>query len=72
MSKVQYNYSKLKGRIRERGETLKTLSAQTGISVRSLSDKWNGKSYFTQPEMSALKRVLKLESVDAYFFDSGL
>lgn len=68
MSKVQYNYAKLKGRAREKGMTLEKIQKKTGISMRTLSDKWNGKRYFNQAEMQALKTLLDLESVDAYFF----
>lgn len=69
MSTPVFNYAKLKGRAREKGYTLQTIEKETGISVRTLSDKWNGKRQFNQAEMYALKRLLELESVDAYFFD---
>ena len=60
MANVPFNYSKLKGRAREKGMTLEKIHEETGISISSLSDKWNGKRFF--------KKLLDLESVDAYFF----
>lgn len=63
-----YDYSKLKGRAREKGMTLEKIQKSTGIPARTLSDKWNGKRDFNQTEMLALKKALDLESIDAYFF----
>ena len=68
MRKPVFNYSKLKGRAREKDMTLAKIEKETGIKARVLSDKWNGKRYFTQAEMFALKQLLDLESIDAYFF----
>lgn len=67
-----YDYSKLKGKAREKGETLETIQRKTGISARTLSAKWNGKGVFNQAEMAALKSLLELESVDEYFFTQKL
>ena len=55
MVKGQYDYSKLKGRAREKGLTLKKIQEKTGINASILSQKWNGKRRFTQDEMSVLK-----------------
>lgn len=63
----EFDYSKLKGRAREKGMTLQKIHDETGISTRTLSLKWNGKGFFTQPEMYALKKLLDLETIDAYF-----
>ena len=68
MIKESYDYSKLKGRAREKGMTLEKIQAATGINVRTLVDKWNGKGRFNQTEMAALKKALDLESIDDYFF----
>ena len=69
---MAYDYSKLKGRAREKSMTLDRIQKETGISSRTLSAKWNGKGPFTQAEMAALKALLDLESVDAYFFAEKL
>ena len=68
MANVPFDYSRLKGRAREKGMTLEKIKEETGIGVSNLSDKWNGKKYFTQADMHALKKLLDLESIDAYFF----
>ena len=68
MTKAPFDYSKLKGRAREKGLTLEKIQKTTGISMRTLSDKWNGKRYFNQAEMYALKKALDLECIDDYFF----
>lgn len=70
MNTPVFSYAKLKGRAREKGYTLQMIQKETGISMRVLSDKWNGKRLFNQAEMYALKNLLDLESVDAYFFVS--
>ena len=69
---MAYDYSKLKGRAREKSMTLDRIQKETGISSRTLSAKWNGKGTFTQAEMAALKALLDLESIDAYFFAEKL
>lgn len=66
--RMEYDYSKLKGRAREKGETLETIQRKTGISSRTLSAKWNGKGVFNQIEMGALKQLLDLECLEDYFF----
>lgn len=68
MGKAPFDYSKLKGRAREKGMTLEKIQQRTGIKMRTLTDKWNGRGYFNQAEMYALKQLLDLESIDAYFF----
>lgn len=67
METPRFDYSKLKGRAREKDMTLKRIEEETGIHQRTMSSKWNGKGFFTQPEMYALKKLLDLESIDAYF-----
>ena len=67
MSRVVFDHSKLKGRAREKGYTLETLSKATGISVKTISNKWNGKGYFTDAEIFALKTLLDIESIEDFF-----
>ena len=68
MATVLFDHSKLKGKCREKGETLESLARKTGLSARTLSKKWNGKSSFTDVEIYMLKALLDLENVEAYFF----
>lgn len=69
---AELKFAKLKGRAKEKGETIKTLAAKIGISPSTLSLKWNGHSMFTMSEMYSLKSILELESIDAYFFSEEL
>lgn len=68
MGKVGFDHSKLKGICRERGETLETLSQKLGISKHTLSNKWNGKTAFTDAEIFALKCYLGINDLVPYFF----
>jgi len=70
MAKILFDHSKLKGRAREKGETVQTLSSKIGISMKSLSNKWNGKFCFSDVEIYALCVILDIASdeVSAYFF----
>lgn len=68
MGKELFDHSKLKGRCKEKGETLDSLSKKLGLSSKALSNKWNGKSCFTDIEIYALKSILDIDEVDLYFF----
>lgn len=46
-----YNYSKLLGRIKEKGFTLEALAKKIGLNVSTLSKKLNNKSEFHQDEI---------------------
>lgn len=67
---VSFDHSKLKGRIREKGETLESLEKKVGTCQRSLSRKWNGKGRFTDAEIYILCVILDIpmSEVGAYFF----
>ena len=58
---VNLDFSKLKGLVREKGETL-----------LSISQKWNGKGYFNSAEIFALKVLLDIDNVTPYFFEQKL
>ena len=68
--KSNFNYSKLRGRIREVLRTEKAFAAAMGLSERSVSDKLNNNRWWTQDEMAKACEVLKLEETDIphYFF----
>ena len=67
---MQFDYSKLLGRIKECGETQKTLSEKVGISESTMSLKLNNESFFGQREMLKICDALGLSYSDigAYFF----
>jgi hypothetical protein len=69
MSKT-FDYSKLRGRIREKFKTESAFGTAIGLSHNSLSKKLNGKIMFVQNEID--KAIVLLEIPDAeistYFF----
>ena len=68
--KVTFNYSKLIGRMAEKGETRESISNKLGISSLALRNKLSGKSQFKQDEMAKLIEVLDIdpERIAFYFF----
>lgn len=67
---MDYNYSKLKGKIRERYNTQEAFASALGIGTSTLNLKLNNRAEWTQAEMSNALRLLgeSLEHVDSYFF----
>lgn len=67
---IKMNYSKLLGRIKERGFTQKTLAPVIGISEGQLSQKLNGNYAFKQTEIQMLCQALDIQSdaIGEYFF----
>ena len=67
---MQFDYSKLLGRIKERGHTQKSLSEEVGISESTMSLKLNNEAFFGQKEMLKICDVLGLSytEIGAYFF----
>ena len=70
MEKIKYDYSKLLGRIKEKGFTQKSLSKAVGISETSLNFSLGNKRTFKQDEILSLCSILEIpiQSVDDYFF----
>ena len=67
---MQFDYSKLLGRIKECGHTQKSLSEEVGISEGTMSLKLNNESFFSQKEILKICDVLGLAytEIGAYFF----
>lgn len=68
--KVNYNYSKLKGRIIEKYGTNSAFAVELGLSHTSLSMKLNNKVPFSQREIDKACELLGISGSDikAYFF----
>lgn len=68
----RYNYSKLLGRMRERGITQEQLSKEVEMNETTLSAKLNNKSQFKAEEMDAICEVLDIsnEEISTYFFET--
>lgn len=67
---MTFNYSKLIGRMAEKGETRESISNKLGISSMALRNKLSGKTQFKQDEMAKLIEVLDIdpERIAFYFF----
>lgn len=62
--------NKIKGRITERGESYRSVSQKTGISLNSLSNKINGYSLFDLNEAANICAVLDIPQNEiANFFE---
>lgn len=69
MTSVQFDYSKLRGRIREKLGSETKLAEKMGVSAVSLSSKLNNKVGFTNSEMRKVCELLEIDSDDvgSYF-----
>ena len=67
---MEFDYSKLRGRIREICGTQEAFADLMGISKPTMSAKLNNKSEFTQPEIIKAVNVLSLgyDEISPYFF----
>ncbi len=65
-----YNYSKLLGKMREKGYTQEALAREIGVSASTFNKKLKQKSQFTQDEIANTLVALgeTLNSIPAYFF----
>lgn len=67
---MQFDYSKLLGRMTEFGYTQDSLAKEIGISAATMSLKLNNRSFFGQKEIRAICKVLKIcvSEIGVYFF----
>ena len=67
---IQFDYSKLRGRIAEMGKTDKEVAVAIGMTPSTYSLKQNGKGVFSQDQICGICSYLGIELVDvaAYFF----
>lgn len=67
---MQFDYSKLLGRIKECGYTQEELAEEIGITKATMSLKLNNKAFFTQPEIEKIRKILSIarDEVGLYFF----
>ena len=67
---MQFDYSKLLGRIKECGYTQEGLAKEIGMAKVTMSLKLNNKAHFTQPEIKKIIHLLRIpgEEVYVYFF----
>lgn len=69
-----YDYSKLRGRIRENQYTQADIAHKLGVSEPTVSSRLNGKSDFSQNEITCICSMLdiKPKEIPLYFFASKL
>ena len=67
---MSFDYSKLRGKIREKYKTQEVFAGGLGISAASLSDKLNEKSDFSHGEITLAcdKLGIPYECISEYFF----
>ena len=67
---MQFDYSKLLGRIKEFGYTQESLAKETGMTKVTMNLKLNNKAFFTQPEIEKVRKLLRItpDEIGAYFF----
>lgn len=67
---MEFDYSKLLGRIREYGYTQKTLAIKVGMSVTQLNQCLKGKSNFKHKKILAICKVLDIaiSEIGPYFY----
>ena len=67
---MEFDYSKLLGRIRECGFTQETLAKEIGITESSMSLKLTNKTPFKQIEIRLICKVLNIQrsEIGVYFF----
>lgn len=68
---MQFDYSKLKGRIVEKFGTQSAFAKALGVSERTLSLKLHNRIYFRQDEINKALKLLEINATDArdYFFN---
>lgn len=70
MKDVIFDYSKLRGKIRESVGSEKNFARDMGITQQALSSRLNNKTYFTDTEILKSVEVLDIDKADIgeYFF----
>ena len=68
---MKYNYSKLKGKIREVCVTQEKFAKELERTDTTINNKLNNKSFFTQDEIAKAVEVLGIlpEEIHEYFFN---
>ena len=67
---MKFDYSKLLGRIKERGYTQESLAFSVGMAVSTMSLKLNNRAFFSQKEIRNICELLGIliYQIGEYFF----
>lgn len=70
MQSIQFDYSKLKGKIKEVCGTQDALASKIGLGRVTLSQRLNNQSNFSQDEIARMTQALNIsnEDIPIYFF----
>ena len=70
----EYNYSKMKGKIKELGLTQSDFAKKIGITEQTLSLRFSNKRPFRQDEIMKIMSLFSepLENIHIYFFDKNV
>jgi len=71
---VEFDYSKLRGQIKEKFSTQEEFSKVLGMDKATLSTKLNNKSEFSQYEMKVITEKLEIpkNEIQLYFFTENV
>jgi len=69
-SVIEFDYSKLKGRIVEKFDLggAEELAEKIGTKYRTLLSKLRNERHFTQTEIFKISEILEIDNVNDYFF----
>lgn len=65
---MEFDFSKLRGRIVEKGYTQTQVAKKIGIAPSTFNLKLNNKRDFSLRETFALAKLLEIEDCDPYFY----
>ena len=67
---MEFDYNRLRGKIREKYSTERAFAEKMGLGRTSLSQKLNGEVDFTQRQIHTAVRLLDIEprEISSYFF----
>ena len=70
MARTTFDYSKLKGKIKEKCGSQKIFAEKLGITESTMTAKLNGNAYFHQGEILKATKILDicLDDISVYFF----
>lgn len=70
IEKLNYDFSKLRGRIIEKCGSQNELANQIGLTAQTISAKMIGKNKFTMDEIVVISKILEIDAADigSYFF----
>ena len=67
---IMFDYSKLRGRVKEKGYSQSQVADMIGVAPATYSQKINNKSVFTQDEISGIIKAvdIPMSDIGSYFF----